>query len=278
MKQDLLVSFSGGRTSAYMSYFLKKHFSDMYNLFFVFANTGQEMEETLKFVDECDRYFNLGLTWVEAKVNPIHRKGTKHTIVDFKSADRVGVNFEDVMKKYGISNRNYPHCTRELKQRPIHSYAKTISRKYLTAIGIRGDEYRRVIKNQTALVYPLADWDPRTKEDINNFWVKQPFNLELEEHHGNCSWCWKKSFKKLFRLIDESPEIFDFPRRMEEKYIMAGPSGQPQVFFRTGLSTEKLFRECYASLSTGKYFDGTRGIGIDKDDGCSESCEMYEMS
>jgi 7-cyano-7-deazaguanine synthase in queuosine biosynthesis len=268
MKENLLVSFSGGRTSAYMAHCLKENFSDKYNLVYVFANTGQEREETLDFVNKCDKYLSLDLIWVEALVYTERGKGTKYTITDYDSADRSGVNFEAVIKKYGIPNVNFPHCTRELKQRPINAYAKKTLGEYTTAIGIRGDEYRRVKKNQNKFVYPLADWVPVTKQQVNDFWSHQPFNLELEDHQGNCSWCWKKSFKKLFMLIDETPWVFDFPKKMEALHSSCGPSDTAQVFFRGIRSTDDLFK--YHKEDRRNLFD----LGID--DGCSESCEMYE--
>ena len=70
MKKKLTVSFSGGRTSAYMCYILQTQYADKYDIQYVFANTGQEHENTLKFVDQCDKAFNLNLTWVEAVVDP----------------------------------------------------------------------------------------------------------------------------------------------------------------------------------------------------------------
>ena len=54
MKKKLLVSFSGGETSAFMAQWLWKHKQDEYEMLFVFANTGQEKEETLQFVDKCE--------------------------------------------------------------------------------------------------------------------------------------------------------------------------------------------------------------------------------
>lgn len=81
----LLVSFSGGQTSAYMSALLKEHSRN--RLIFVFANTGQENEKTLEFVDKVDRAFDLGVVWVEADVKP-KGIGTKHLIVSFETASR----------------------------------------------------------------------------------------------------------------------------------------------------------------------------------------------
>ena len=52
-----LISFSGGRTSAY----LLKHVLDAYggtlpgNVIACFANTGKEMPQTLDFVRDCGR-------------------------------------------------------------------------------------------------------------------------------------------------------------------------------------------------------------------------------
>lgn len=46
----LLVSFSAGETSGYMAYLLKQEYKD--EIVFVFANVGEENEETLIFADK----------------------------------------------------------------------------------------------------------------------------------------------------------------------------------------------------------------------------------
>lgn len=60
MKKKLVISFSGGRTSAYMTKMLLDSLDrSIYDIAVVFANTGKEREETLDFVHECDIRFGF---------------------------------------------------------------------------------------------------------------------------------------------------------------------------------------------------------------------------
>ena len=61
----LLVSFSGGETSAYMAQWLWKHKRDDYEMVFVFANTGEENDETLDFIEKCSHHFGFPVIWIE---------------------------------------------------------------------------------------------------------------------------------------------------------------------------------------------------------------------
>src|SRR5690625_1540594 len=224
--QPLLVSFSGGRTSAFMSKLILElpKYKDNEKLF-VFANTGKENEETLKFVNECDKRFGLNLVWLEADVNFYKGKGTDYKIVAFKTASRKGEPFEDVIKKYGLPSKLYRHCTRELKEVPIHKYAKDILGKdYLTAIGIRADEKHR-IGSKPNYIYPLAEMG-FSETIIRNWWDKQDFDLGIKDYEGNCDLCFLKSQRKKLTLISENPNISDWWKEMEEKY----PSEYQQQF------------------------------------------------
>ncbi|MFN6013472.1 MAG: phosphoadenosine phosphosulfate reductase family protein [Flavobacteriales bacterium] len=258
-KEKLLVSFSGGETSAYMAKWIIDNWSEKYDIKYVFANTGQENEETLEFINECAKYFNIEVVWVEALINKENGKGTRHRVVDFNTASRNGEPFEDVIAKHGIPNQATPHCNRELKLAPINSYMKSIGWKdYYTVIGIRADEIDRVNdkRKERKLLYPLVTNNPVSKLHINSWWAQQPFRLKLKGYQGNCKTCWKKSFPKLKKLARENEEQFDFFKLMEAKYGEYIPEHKlkklqergekwvlPITFFRGHISVEQIIQE-----------------------------------
>lgn len=271
MSKELInLSFSGGRTSAYMVYKMVTEMSDQYEFVVTFANTGLEHPKTLEFVHKCDIFFGFNTIWLEAVVHHGQRKGTGYKIVTYETASRNGEPFEEVIKKYGIPNMNYPHCTREMKLQPMRAYLKDKGYDNIpVAIGIRDDESRRVSVQAVAnnIVYPLVDMFPTDKIEVLDFWKTQPFDLDIEEFEGNCLGCFKKSQKKQFMQIEKNPAAFDFFKRMEEKY----PS-EDRVFFRGRLDTKGLFR-MYEEL---KGIDLPESVNYENG-GCSESCELYDM-
>ena len=194
-KKKLLVSFSGGETSAYMAQWLWNNKQDEYEMIFVFANTGEEMEQTLDFANKCSEYFGFPLVWIEGVFHKEVGKGTTHKIVSLETASRNGEPFEDHISTYGIPNQANPQCTNELKAIPIKSYARSLLwKKYYTAIGIRVDEIDRIDsrRKEKRFYYPLCEDHPKTKPEINRYWKDMPFRLELKGYQGNCKWCWKK--------------------------------------------------------------------------------------
>ena len=269
MKQKLFVSFSGGKTSAYMSKWLLDSYGHLYDFVFVFANTGQEHPETLIFVNMCDRVFGLNLVWVEAQIVHGARIGTGFKVVDFETASRDGTPFEEMIRKYGLPNKNYPHCTRELKLAPMYAYIASIGWKkgdYKVAVGMRSDEPKRLSKTaeRDGIVYPLAHWSPADKQDVNTWWENQSFTLNIEEREGNCVWCWKKSDSKHFRNIGSNPGWYDFPKRMEDTY----PS--ERKMFRMRRSTEDMLtEELFVDVIP------PEPKNTDESGGCTESCEAF---
>lgn len=248
-KKKLIISFSGGETSGFMAQWILNNKKDEFEIVCVFANTGQENEETLDFVEKCDKEFNLNLVWVEAVINPKFGEGVRHRIVDYKTASRNGQPFEDLISKMGMPNQSAPFCTRDLKLNPIKSYLRSIGwKKYWTAIGIRADEFDRINSNRLKerLYYPLVSDIQMTKPMVNFWWNQQPFRLNLKGYQGNCKWCYKKSTNKLLTICVENPEYFDFPKKMEEKYENHVPNSRknypvPIRFFRANKSVNDLF-------------------------------------
>lgn len=264
MKETLFVSFSGGRTSAYMCWYLLKYWSHKYNFIFVFANTGAEHEKTLIFVNRCDKEFGLNLVWLEAVINPEHMKGTTHKIVTYETATRSLALFDDLCAVYGIPNAAYLHCTRELKTQAIKHYKTTVldsklndwpsndpvmcKRDHLCAIGYRADEIDRMspTAEKDGLCYPLISWQHTTKPEILDWWSRQSFDLELEgEHHGNCHRfpCHKKSNRKLYTLQAEDVSLFDGPAELEAKYGHVKAPDKDRVIWRGNRSTAQLLAD-----------------------------------
>lgn len=271
-KQKMLVSVSGGMTSGYMAYLMR---DTGFDLEFVFANTGFEHEETLVFVDRMAGEFGIEITWLEAVVHQ-ERKACTHKVVDFFTASRNGEPFEAVMRKYGLCNTSYPHCNRELKLHPIHDYAKSVlgwkKGEYQTAIGIRTDEAGRRANNKTVkqwgLTYPLLDWFPTDNYDIEEFWDRQDFKLYIEPYQGNCQMCFKKSEKKLVRMVQSNPEVATRYQQIEND-TCAINAADPRRPFRGHKTTADLIE--LANISDPvvvKHLSSIEG-------GCSESCDLF---
>ena len=275
MKPKMNISFSGGRTSAYMTKKMIDNWSDKYDFIVVFANTGLEHSKTLDFINNCDRYFGFNTVWVEGVVHN-ERKSSTHKIVTYESASRNGEPFEEYIKKYGIPNTAFPQCTRELKLYPMQSYLKSIGyyhKTIPTAIGIRVDEKRRIAKSAEVdnIIYPLIDAWPTDKQDVLDWWEDQEFDLGIDEFEGNCLGCYKKSDKKHFLQMERDPSVYDFHRRMESLYRRTGPQDGERVFFRGNRSTEMMF----TAYEQQKDYPKRQVIDIYEGSGCSESCEVY---
>ena len=284
-KPRLVISFSGGRSSAVMTKLCLEEYGATHEIVVMFANTGCEHPATLDFVRDCDENWGFGTVWLEAVVGP-PGVGIRHRIVTYESASRNGEPFEAFIAKHGIPNRTTPQCTFRLKIEVMESYLRYKkvwktqpgNRNYLTAIGIRADEIDRMSINadRFGFVYPLIDkgW---TKEMVNALMRKQPWDLKLpSDAEGNCVWCWKKSLRKLLTVAKRNPSAFDFPLKMEEKYGSLDRSGRTRVFFRESrsakdiLSMSKLPFTPYEDSAQRTIWDELLDIG----GACSDGCEV----
>lgn len=289
----LIVNFSGGRTSAYMTWRILQEWRDRYDdIVVIFANTGLEHEKTLNFVKDCDENFGFNTVWLESVTTQEKGVGQGHKVVNFSSASRNGEPYYDYVKKHGIPNVATPKCTSRLKVDPIRSFIRDVlghkKRDYQQCIGIRVDEIDRMQDPDTVagkgLIYPLVRWGI-TKEMVLQWWANQDFDLDLPEHMGNCVTCFKKSDRKLLTIAKHNPEFFEPMARMERDLSMAGPraknAGEPMRFFRKHRTTQdiiasskKPFVEWCPALDE-QFQMGMFDLGdMDISNGCTESCEV----
>lgn len=263
-----LISFSGGRTSAYMLHeILAAHGGQLPpNVHVAFANTGKEREETLRFVHECSTRWGVTVNWLERTP----RGGFQ--IVGYNSASRKGEPFEQLIReKQRLPNWKERWCTEHLKLRSLFAFAKSLGwgpGDYAEVVGLRYDEGHRIFKslNQAEadghkLAYPLSKARV-VKADVMAFWSAQDFDLGLAPYEGNCDFCFLKGRgirKRLIRdgqsspawwiaqeqeqegwfdrrdqmadLVEEcrrSPEFFDEPIDLEEYDVECGLTCAPE--------------------------------------------------
>lgn len=138
------------------------------------------------------------------------------------------------------------------------------------------------------IIYPMIEWG-MTKRDVAIEMKSWPFDLDIPgDHFGNCTWCWKKTDRKLYTLAIEDPSVFDVPKRLEEKYghidALAGrkccdQNGRAQ-FFRKHRSAEDIIREA-SETQFEPYSDDPHEHAYDFDESldvggaCGESCEAW---
>lgn len=280
VKKRLLISFSGGRTSAYMLWWLWNCWEQRndWEILVVFANTGKEVENTLFFVDECSQEWNIPIVWVEGYPSE-EGKGWKveHKVVTYETASRKGEPFEALIKRIGIPCDNAPFCSDQMKKKAIESYCKSIGfDDFYKAIGIRIDEPTRLKKTweEEKIFYPLAGINPMKKRDIILWWQEQPFDLDIHPDEGNCDNCWKKDYPRLVRNLLRNPKSFDWWTEMEFKYGNYNPRNleilPPFNFFRTNKSTLDIKKMAEMSQSQLKEITMFEVL-----DGCAETCEVW---
>ena len=218
---NVQISFSGGRTSAYMLHQIAEAnggISDRCKV--VFANTGREMPQTLDFVQECGERWGIQITWVE-----YFDAAPRFAVVSHNSASRDGEPFEALIRRRRyLPNQQARFCTGDLKIKPSARYLVSIGwDQWMSALGIRADEMRRVNrepqKERWQRWYPLVDAGV-TKHHVMAFWGRQPFDLRLTSIKGNtalgnCDGCFLKSEATLAMLARDYPERHAWWERME---------------------------------------------------------------
>lgn len=195
-----VINFSGGRTSAYMTIMCYRP-GDIV----LFCDTGREHPATYDFIKKFEMYEHI----------PVHK-------ITYKIGKLTG--FEAMFKhqKYRkVPNRMKRICTFELK---IFTAKRWLRKKgiqrFINLIGFRADEQSRILSHKekykkVTTSFPLNEMGV-TKEIVNDFWSKKPYNLTLPNSDtplpkilGNCDLCFLKGKAVIIAIMRDHPELAD---------------------------------------------------------------------
>lgn len=212
-----VVSFSGGRTSAFML----RRILDAYGGLpkdghVVFANTGKEHPSTLDFIRDVQTNWNVPIQWVERDFK--NDAGVRGVV--YETASRNGEPFTDLItKKNYLPNPVTRFCTEELKVKAIAKWMKHIGVESGTmVVGLRADEPCRVhrVNGDTRhgfdYVCPMYHAG-HVISDVLEFWKSSSFDLRLpndDRAFGNCDMCFLKGRSHLERVIRHDPSLADW--------------------------------------------------------------------
>lgn len=212
------ISFSGGRTSAYMLWrVLQSNGGLPAGSVIAFANTGKEEEATLAFVEECQDRWGVPITWIEYA--PEAPMGFVQVVR--RTANRTGEPFEKLIRSRNfLPNPVARFCTVELKILPAIKLMRACGfEEHDNFIGMRADEPDRVATVRASPSGGKAGVDRRvpladagiSNQDVLAFWRSQPFDLGLpvingKTMHGNCDLCFLKPPFQRLSLITEKPQ------------------------------------------------------------------------
>lgn len=271
-----VVSFSGGRTSAYLCHIMLEKFGRK-NVDFIFMDTGAEHPKTYEFIRKVDAYFGLDLVCLRGDFN--QNLGTKHTyVVTTPSVLEHDLKvYTALVNKYGTPGVASPWCTSRMKEEVHDKYCDDFYGKggYETWIGIRTDEPRRLKVGGRRGIRYLAEISNVEKSDVLNFWKNMPFDLELDEWLGNCCFCFKKSDLKLALACRDEPKLMqawldmidkaqERTQNRESRHIMYRKNRNLSQVVAPFLEVER--NDIIARLRGGKMLEAGS---------CSESCEVH---
>jgi len=275
MSLKKVVSFSGGRTSAYLC----KLMIDTYgkeNVDFIYMDTGAEHLKTYNFIRKVNDEFGLNLICLRGDFTRPLGDGVGYSVVDIDSIKPDLVPFKGMLSKYGVPYIGGMFCTDRMKLKPFKKYCDdTYGKKnYETWLGIREDEPKRLTpKPFIKYMAAISDFD---KQDVLNWWSKMPFDLDLNEWSGNCEFCPKKSNLKLAASQRDSPESYiNFINMLHSDLVRVDENtGNRDKMYRGKQSLELLVAKFDGS--TGEEIKARiRGGKMIDTNSCSESCEVF---
>lgn len=262
-----VVSLSGGRTSAYLAHLMKEQDPETE---FIFMDTGAEHPKTYEFIRNIVKHWKINLTCLRVIPNPEMNKPSTYEIL---TISQIGPDLEPwkrMLIKYGHPYVGGAFCTDRMKTVPFIKYCdERFGRgNYTTWLGMRVDEPKRITP-KPGIRY-LAEISDFEKQDVIDWWRDQPFDLEIQEHLGNCVFCIKKSIQKVALAAKDEPELAaNFIHTLQTFDVKSD-----KVMYRSNNSLEQVIA---LFSDTGRDELASRMTSMRQYDtgSCSESCEAF---
>lgn len=273
-----VVSFSGGRTSAYLVWLMEQARHEGADVHYVFMDTGAEHPATYAFIRNIVAQWGIPLVCLRAVLSPEMGVGPTYRVVDVADIGPDLAPWREMLKIYGAPDVSRPHCTGKMKTIPHDKYCNERFGKgnYTTWLGIRGDEPNRL--GERPGVRFLAELSRFKKQDVLNWWAKQPFDLGIMEHLGNCTFCIKKSLGKVALATRDEPEL-----AAQFVALTEGPEVRTEGLMH---QHKRMYREYKTLTEVSQMFpESTRDELFSRlkmahafDTGaCAESCEVFTV-
>ena len=274
-----VVSFSGGRTSAYLVYLMeqRKKVDPSFQVTYIFMDTGAEHPKTYEFIKNVVKYFNINLVCLRVEINPELGKGSNYKQISIDDIKYDLKPWEDMLRKYGTPYIGGAFCTDRMKLQPFKKYCEDNFGKgnYTTWLGIRADGPKRLTP-KTNIKY-LAEISDFEKPDILSWWKEQEFDLGIEEYLGNCVFCIKKSINKVALAIKDEPILCSQminTINADSVRVVDSRTSNSNIMYRGNNNLESIIamfsdvsrEDLFATLRRAKKFDTGS---------CSESCEVF---
>lgn len=268
-----VVSFSGGRTSAYLVHLMEqKRVVEGWDVDYVFIDTGAEHPETYEFITNLVFHWNIDLKVIKSTTPIEEGKGSTYKKSTVRDIGWDLTSWKEMVEKYGVPyNPGGAFCTDRLKTVPYKKYIKdAYPGGCITWLGIRIDEKSR-LRQKDNYKY-LAEISLMKKHDIIKWWDNQPFDLEIDEWLGNCVYCIKKSINKVGLAALDEPELAkEFDEMLN--YANKEKKNSDGIMYRGKMSLSGI-----AKLYSGQDKEQIKStMRIRRDCGVSsgESCEVF---
>lgn len=230
---------------------------------------GAFCTRTMK-IEVCERYckdkFEQSETWLGMRID--------------EPARIWGEKIHPLLRRLSFQNEEMISLFSELREFDSQdAMTALLEDRYLldTANAIRISD--RVAKVKKAKQRFMAEISGYEKQDVLNWWKSQPFDLDLEEHLGNCVFCIKKGPNKVALALRDEPEMAEQFRSVilsENVRVVERRQQENKIMYRNGMSLDDI-QQIYSEHSRDEIAATIRGNKAYDSGSCSESCEAFSV-